>query len=71
MIENIIVAIVIAALVWWILANLVGPILVKSGTPFLTTLGDALIKGAILLAIVAGLLWYFGGPAILGFGGRH
>jgi hypothetical protein len=68
MIEHIVIAIVIAALVWWVLAKLVGPILVSSGAPFLTTLGNALVSGAALLGLVAGVLWYFGGPSI--FGGR-
>jgi hypothetical protein len=64
-IEHIIVAFVIAALVWWVLAKLVGPVLAESGTPFLTTLGNALVQGAILLGLVAGVLWYFNGPTLL------
>jgi hypothetical protein len=66
MIEHIIVAFIIAALVWWVLAKLVGPMLVSTNTPFLTTLGNALVSGAILLALVAGALWYFGGPSLFG-----
>jgi p-aminobenzoyl-glutamate transporter AbgT len=66
MIEHLIIAFVVAALVWWLCAKLVGPMLAASGTPFLTTLGNAFVSGAILLGLIAGVLWYFGGPSIFG-----
>jgi hypothetical protein len=66
MIEHIIIAVIIAALVWWVLAKLVGPLLAESGAPFLTTLGNALVAGAALLGLAAGVLWFFGGPSIFG-----
>ena len=66
MIEHLILAVIIAALVWWVLAKVVGPLLVQSGAPFIATLGNALVQGALLLGLVAGVLWYFGGPSIFG-----
>lgn len=71
MIEQIVLAVVIAALVWWLLAKLLGPLLVESATPFLTTLGNALVAGAPLLGLIAGLLFFFGGWSFLGFGGHR
>jgi hypothetical protein len=65
-VEHIILACIIAALVWFLLAKVFGPLLVASGAPFLTTLGNALIQGAILLGLIAGVLWYFGGPSLFG-----
>jgi hypothetical protein len=62
----VIIAVIIAAIVWWVLAKIIGPLLVESGAPFLTTLGNALVTGALLLGLVAGVLWYFGGPSIFG-----
>jgi hypothetical protein len=61
MILTIVIAFVIAALVWWILAKVLGPVLVSSGAPLLVTLGNAFVQGAVLLGIVAGLLFFFTG----------
>lgn len=71
MLEQIILAVVIAAFVWWLLAKVLGPLLSESGAPFLVTLGTALVQGAPLLGLIAGLLFFFGGWSILGFGGHR
>lgn len=71
MIENIIVAVIIAALVGILLVGLLGPILQKTGVPIVTVLGDFFVRWGWALGVIVGVLWYFGGGPIFGFGGKR
>jgi hypothetical protein len=70
-IENIIVAIVIAALVGLLLVGLLGPILNSVGIPIVAVLGAFFVRWGWVLGVLIGLLWFFGGGPIFGFGGKH
>ena len=71
MIEAIIVAVILAALIGIVLVGLLGPILQKTSIPIVTVLGDFFVKWGWALGVLIGLLWYFGGGGpIFGFG-RH
>lgn len=71
MIENIVVAIVIAALIGLLLVGLLGPVLVSVGIPIVVVLGNFFVKWGWVLGVLVGLIWYFGGGPILGFGGKR
>ena len=71
MIENIIVAVVIAALVGLLLVALLGPVLVSTGIPIVVVLGTFFVKWGWVLGVLIGLRWFFSGGPILGFGGKR
>lgn len=70
MIEAIIVAIVVAALVGLLLVGLLGPILNSVGIPIVSVLGAFFVRWGWVLGVLIGVLWFFGG-SLLGFGGKR
>lgn len=71
MIEAIIVAVVIAALVGLLLVGLLGPILNSVGIPIVVVLGAFFVRWGWVLGVLIGVLWFFGGGSVLGFGGKR
>jgi len=71
MIEAIVVAIVIAALVGLLLVGLLGPILNSVNIPIVQVLGAFFVQWGWVLGILFGLLSFFGGWSFLGFGGKR
>jgi hypothetical protein len=71
MIEQIVVAIVIAALIGLLLVGLLGPILVSVGIPIVVVLGNFFVKWGWVLGVLFGLLVFFGGWSFFGFGGHR
>lgn len=70
MIEAIVVAILVAALIGILLVGLLGPVLQKTGVPIVVTLGDFFVRWGWALGIIFGLLSFFGGWSFFGFGGH-
>ena len=78
MIENIILAVIIAPIVGLLLVGLLGPILKSLAVPIAVTVGEFFVKyGWVLgvlawvLGVLAGLWYFFAGGPILGFGGKR
>lgn len=71
MIESIVVAVVIAIIVGALLVYLLGPIIKTVPAPVAAIAGDFFIKWGWAVGILVGLLWYFGGGSIFGFGGKR
>jgi hypothetical protein len=67
MIENIIIAVIIAAVIGLLLVGLLGPVLVSVGIPIVVVLGTFFTKWGWVIGVLIGLLWYFG---IFGLGHR-
>ena len=68
MIEAIIVAIVVAALVGLLLVGLLGPILNSVGIPIIAVLGAFFVRWGWVIGVLVGVLWFFSGGSLLGFG---
>lgn len=68
MLEAIVIAVVIAALVGILLVAFVGPLLVSVGVPVAVMIGNAFVKWGWALGVIAGILWFLGGPPIFGLG---
>jgi len=65
-ISKLIVAVVVAFVVGLVLTALIGPIIAGLGAPITKTVGDFFINWGWPLGIVAGVFYYFGGPAWTG-----
>ncbi len=61
MIARLVLALVVAIVVWLGLTYLLGPILVTLVFPVAVVIGDFFIKWGGLLGILAGLWWFFSG----------
>ena len=71
MIESIIVAVLVATLVGLLLVALIGPALKMLPGPLGALLGGFFVQWGWLLGAIVGLLWFFGGGPIFGFGGKR
>ena len=60
-IGRLVVACVVAAIVYILLAWLIGPLLLMVGIPFVTVIGEFLIKAALVIAICVLLYYFFAG----------
>jgi len=60
-IGRLVVACVVAVVVYILLAWLIGPLLLLVGIPFVTLIGEFIIKAALVIAICVLLYYFFAG----------
>ena len=71
MIETIVLAVLVAIVVGLLLTALLGPLIKSLPAPVAAIIGDFFIKYCWGLCLIAGLWYFFVGPALFGFGGKH
>ena len=71
MIETIVLAVLVAIVVGLLLTALLGPLIKSLPAPVAAIIGDFFIKYGWALGLIAGLWYFFVGPALFGFGGKH
>jgi hypothetical protein len=62
--RRLIVAVLIAVIVGIVLVALLGPILVTVKVPIAVTVGRFFVDWGYVLGLIAGLWYYFAGPAV-------
>jgi len=69
MIEAIVVAVVIAIIVGALLVYLLGPIIKSLPAPIAQIAGNFFVQWGWAIGVLVGLIWFFTGGPIFGFGG--
>lgn len=67
MIGRVVLALVVAIVVWLVLTAFLGPVLVSLKVPIATTIGDAFINYGYVIGVLAGLWYFFAGSTWLHF----
>lgn len=62
--RQLILAVIVAVVVGLVCVGLLGPIIAGLGVPIAKTMGDFLTRWGWVLGVLAGLWYYFAGPAI-------